>query len=105
MIELLRMILTDLVIIFLMMVGVGFMLLSAFGLLRMPDTYGRLHASGKGGTLGIICILLASGVHVGTPGAILRTVALIVLFFITAPIATHMIGRIVWRAGGHPRCD
>jgi multicomponent Na+:H+ antiporter subunit G len=105
MIELLLPILGDLLEIALVAIGVLFMLLSTFGLLRMPDTYGRLHAAGKAGTLGVICILLASGLHIGTLGAVLRALALVVLFYVTAPVATHMIGRVVWRAGGHPECD
>jgi multicomponent Na+:H+ antiporter subunit G len=104
-IETLRALLSDLLVIFLVLVGVFFMLLSTFGLVRMPDTYARLHAAGKAGTLGIICILLAVGVHLSTFEAVLRVLALVVLFYITAPVAAHMIGRVVWRAGGHPECD
>lgn len=89
----------------LVLIGVFFMLLSTFGIIRMPDTYARLHVAGKAGTLGIICILLAVGVHVGTLDAVLRVLALVVLFFLTAPVAAHMIGRVVWRAGGHPDTD
>jgi multicomponent Na+:H+ antiporter subunit G len=96
-------IIADLLLIALVLVGVFFMLLSTYGMLRLPDTYGRLHAVGKAGTLGIICILLAVGLHIGTPGAIVRALVVVVLFYCTQPIAAHLIGRVVWRAGG--RCD
>ncbi|MFB6249755.1 MAG: cation:proton antiporter, partial [Salinibacter sp.] len=36
----------------LMLVGTGFMLIAAIGLLRLPDLYTRMHAVTKAGTLG-----------------------------------------------------
>lgn len=102
---LLRDVLADLVVLLLVSVGVFYMVLSTVGIIRMPDTYGRLHVAGKAGTLGIICILLAAGLYLGTLGAIVRAVALVVLFYVTAPVAAHLIGRVVWRAKGSQISD
>ncbi len=77
-------------------VGTLFMLISAIGILRLPDVYTRMHANGKAGTLGVSCLLLAAGLFYG--GTWLpRMVILIVLFFITAPIATTAMARAAYR--------
>lgn len=78
-------------------IGVLFMVISAIGILRLPDVYARMHAAGKAATLGVSCLLLAAGIFYG--GAFLwRMVILIVLFFITAPIATTAIARAAYRS-------
>lgn len=81
-------------------IGVIFMLISALGILRLPDVFTRMHAAGKAATLGVSCLLLAAGVYFGIEddGAELwRMAALIVLFFVTAPIATTTMARAAYR--------
>lgn len=81
-------------------IGVIFMLISALGILRLPDVFTRMHAAGKAATLGVSCLLLAAGVYFGLEegGAELwRMTALIVLFFVTAPIATTTMARAAYR--------
>jgi len=60
------------IVILLMAAGVFFMLTGAIGLLRLPDFYTRLHATGKCDTLGevlIIAGLLIYHIFVYSPGA------------------------------------
>ncbi len=76
-------------------IGVLFMLLSAIGILRLPDVYARMHAAGKSATIGVSCVLLATGLYY--EGYLLRMLLLIVLFFITAPIATTTMARAAYR--------
>lgn len=80
----------------LMLVGVCFMVLSAVGLLRLPDIYTRMHAGGKSSTLGIIALLLGVAVHRGTLLSMAKIAALIAFFFLTAPVAAHMLGRAAY---------
>jgi len=75
--------------------GVLFMLLSAIGILRLPDVYARMHAAGKSATAGVSCVLLATGLYYDE--YLVRMVLLIVLFFITAPIATTTMARAAYR--------
>lgn len=89
------------------------MLAGAAGVLRFPDFYSRLHAAGKGDTLGQGLILLGLAVPVGL-SLISFKIALIILFiFIFNPTATHALARGAWVAGlvpwtksqGAPRTD
>lgn len=89
----------NIVVVLLAAVGALFLLVSALGLLRLPDVFTRMHAAGMASTLGISCLLLATGVHFLADGQMLRMVALIVLFFVTAPIATTSMARAAYRTG------
>ena len=57
------------------LVGVGafFVLVAAFGLVRLRDVLMRMHASSKASTLGAICTLAAVAVRFGD-GAVTATV-------------------------------
>lgn len=77
--------------------GVIFMSISSIGMMRLPDVYARMHAAGKASTLGVACLLLAAGIFYGAD-LFWRMVALIVLFFVTAPIATSAIARAAHRS-------
>lgn len=76
--------------------GVFFMLVADIGLNRMPDLYTRMHATAKATTLGITSLLLAAAVHFGTPAAITRSLLVVVFFFITAPVGTHILARAAY---------
>lgn len=87
----------NLVVVLLAAVGTFFLLVSAVGILRLPDVLARMHAAGIAATLGVTCLLLATGVHFVSEGQMLRMIALIILFFITAPIATTTMARAAYR--------
>lgn len=84
------------IILLLATIGTLFMLISAIGVLRLPDVFGRMHAAGKAATLGVSCLLLAAGMFYGS-GWLMRMIVLIVLFFITAPISTTAMARAAYR--------
>ena len=85
----------EIAIIILASIGVGFSLISAIGIVRLPDVYARMHAAGKASTLGVTCILLSAGVFF--PDQLVIILILIVLFFVTAPIATTTMARAAYR--------
>ena len=89
--------LVNLVVVLLAAVGTLFLLVSAVGILWLPDVLTRMHAAGVAATLGISCLLLATGLHFLAEGQMLRMVALIILFFVTAPIATTTMARAAYR--------
>ncbi len=85
--------------------GVFFIAVSSIGLVRLPDLYTRVHAAGKAGTLGIVGVLLAVGIYYGVGGnlpVVARMVALIAFFFLTAPVAAHMLDRAAFLTGVQP---
>jgi multicomponent Na+:H+ antiporter subunit G len=83
----------------LLLTGSLLALLAALGLHRLPDVFCRMHAATKPGTLGLLCIALAVGVSVGAPGAVVKLLLVVVLQFLTSPVAAHMVGRAAYRSG------
>ncbi len=82
----------------LLVTGAAFMLLSAVGILRMPDLFTRMHAATKLPTLGIACVFLAVAVHFWTVAVAVRALLGIAFFYLTVPVGTHMIGRAAYLA-------
>ena|SRR5690606_11585771 len=91
-----------LVIVVLACVGVFFTLVSAIGILRLPDVYARMHAASKAPTLGIGGVLLAAGLYYGED-QLLRMIILIALYLITSPIATTTMARAAYRTDPNNR--
>ncbi|MFW6096461.1 MAG: monovalent cation/H(+) antiporter subunit G [Chloroflexota bacterium] len=87
----------ELLVVILIALGTVFILVAAIGLNRMPDLYTRMHGTTKSTTLGITAILLATVIYFGTSAAITRAILVVVFFFLTAPIATHMLARAAYR--------
>lgn len=76
-------------------IGTLIMLISSIGVLTLPDVFMRMHAFGKASTMGISGLILAAGVYY--PDYFARMVALIILFFITGPIATTALSRAAYK--------
>lgn len=89
----------ELVSVVLMVVGAAFVLLAGIGLLRFQDVYMRMSATSKAGTLGVMLIVLGSAGHFGDPEVFARAVATVAFFFVTAPVAAHMVGRASYATG------
>lgn len=77
-------------------IGVIFTAVSSIGVLRLPDVYMRMQAAGKATTIGISCVLLAAGFHYGE-WTLVRMLILLLLFFITGPIATSAMAHAAYR--------
>ena len=86
----------ELGILILASIGVFFMVVSSIGILRLPDVYARMQAAGKATSLGIGSVLLAAGFYYGE-WALVRMVILLLLFFITSPIATAAMAHAAYR--------
>jgi multicomponent Na+:H+ antiporter subunit G len=90
---------SDLISDVLMLTGAAFLLLAALGILRMRDVYTRLQAGTKASTLGIVLMLLALAVRFQSLEVTALAMAGIVFFFLTAPVAAHMISRAAYFVG------
>lgn len=77
------------------------MLLGSVGLLRFPDVYNRLHASGITGTVGIL--LLGLGVtwlaSLQQGVVLIRPLIAVLLIFFISPVSTHVIALAAYRSG------
>lgn len=82
-------------------VGVLFSVVTALGLIRLPDVYTRTHAASKSSTLGVLAILTGTFIHFWIIEGIFNTqmIIAIVFLFITAPVAGHLIGRASYVSG------
>lgn len=88
----------------LLLLGTFFILLSAIGILRMPDLYTRMSATTKASTLGIGLVLIGTTLYWHDFGIASRSIAIILFLFLTAPVAAHIIGRAAY-FGGEPLWD
>ncbi len=79
--------------------GAFFALVAALGLVRLPDFYCRMHAAAKAGSLGGSLFLLAAALALGELGTWVQALLTIVFFYLTAPIASHLLGRVARQQG------
>ena len=79
--------------------GTVFGLLSAVGILRMPDVYIRLQVASKASSLGIALLMVGVAAHFGRLDVTIRALLVVVFLFLTAPVAAHLIGRAAYLMG------
>ncbi|OYT27661.1 MAG: hypothetical protein B6U97_00675 [Candidatus Altiarchaeales archaeon ex4484_96] len=82
--------------------GLFFFITATIGLLRFPDLYTRLHATGKGDTLGASLILLGLGLYSGISTTTAKLLIMMIFIMLTSPVATHTISRAVYNKGVKP---
>ena len=78
-----------------------FFLASAIGLIRLPDFYSRLHASGNSETLGLMLACIGLVIHEGPTLTAVKIVIVFLLVFLANPIGTHILGKAALKSG-HP---
>ena len=78
-------------------VGIGFCAAGVLGIIRMPDLYCRLHASGKVATVGLCGLLL--GAMLIMPAIAFKGLALAIFAILTLPVSTHAIAAAAHRHG------
>ena len=86
------------------MIAIAAVLLATFfsvvgiiGLVRLPDVYTRLHATGKVGVFGVVLLLVAAAAY--TPLGWGKALVLILLLMIAGPVTAHAIGSAAYRLG------
>ncbi|HXV18930.1 MAG TPA: monovalent cation/H(+) antiporter subunit G [Candidatus Omnitrophota bacterium] len=83
----------------LLLSGSLFALVSAIGVLRLPDLYNRMHAASKAGTLGAGLTMIALTVHFLKSDVTAQVLAIAAFIIATAPVAAHVIARAAYRTG------
>ncbi|WP_255171601.1 monovalent cation/H(+) antiporter subunit G [Natrononativus amylolyticus] len=89
-------------IIVLLAFGLFFTLVSAVGVIRLPDVYARAHTASQTDTLGAGLALAAVALALGWQHATVYTVLLLFFVFITNPTAAHAIARSAAETGIEP---
>lgn len=83
----------EIVAILLLCTGTFFYLTGTVGLLRFPDFYSRMHATGKSDTLGTLLSLLGLALYAGFSFTGVKILFIAVFVFLTSPTATHALLR------------
>jgi multicomponent Na+:H+ antiporter subunit G len=83
------------------LIGAFLSLVTAFGLIRLPDVYTRNHAASKSATMGVMLVLLGTFLyfwfiehHFNS-----RLLLGVVFIFLTSPVAGHLIARAAYNSG------
>lgn len=104
---------------FFIIAGTFFFFTGVVGILRFPDFFSRMHATGKGDTLGTVFMLigvalynLADGFTVASILVSIKLMLIGVFWFLANPTATHALlraafdsGLMPWTKGGDPVID
>ena len=83
-------------------VGSIFLLIGAFGMIRLPDVWSRLHAAGIVDTVGAELILVGMMIQAGFTQATLKLALISLFLFVTSPTATHAVANAAFIAGIRP---
>lgn len=78
-------------------VGTTFSVLGVLGLIRLPDVYTRLHATGKVSTFGVILLLIAA--IDWTPLGFGKGLLLMLFLLVAGPVTSHALSAAAYRLG------
>ena len=99
----------SIITIVLIVAGTIFFTTGVIGFLRFPDFYSRMHATGKGDTLGAVLILaglalynLQNGLELTNILVSVKLIVIAVFWFLTSPTATHALLRSAFDSGLMP---
>jgi multicomponent Na+:H+ antiporter subunit G len=80
--------------------GLFFLTVGTIGLLRLPDIYTRMHATGKCDTLGAGLMLMSLMILAPSWAVLVKYVLLVGLIIIINPTTAHIIANVAYRYGG-----
>ncbi|MBM3526770.1 MAG: monovalent cation/H(+) antiporter subunit G [Alphaproteobacteria bacterium] len=87
----------------LIVLGSFFTVVGAFGLVRMPEVFTRMHAASVIETLGAGFLIFGMCLQAGFTLVTLKLLFILALFFFFAPVVTHALARAVLHAGIEPK--
>ena len=76
--------------------GTFIVTIGVYGIIRMPDTYTRLHAASKAVFLGVITLLIAS-LATAEPDIILRVILIAFFLLMTTPVSAHVVAKACYQ--------
>ncbi len=80
----------------LLLAGATLMALAGIGILRLPDLFLRMHASSKGPSLGVACMLIAAAFYFQNITVTTKVTLTTAFIFLTIPVAAHMLSRAAY---------
>ena len=88
--------------IFLIVVGLFFLVVGSIGILRLPDIFSRAHALSLTDSLGAVFVLAGLAVYEGFTFNFLRIVVVMLLIYLMNPVISHATLRAAYRSGLRP---
>jgi multicomponent Na+:H+ antiporter subunit G len=82
---------------FFLLGGAFFVMIATLGVIRFPDTLTRMHAATKAGAFGVALMLIAGSLHWGTTEAVVKSILILLLFYVTTPVASQLLSRAALR--------
>ena len=82
--------------------GCFFTVVGAFGLVRLPDVYTRVHSAGLVDTTGAGLLLIGLTLYGGLTIVSIKLVLILVFIFFTSPTSTNAFANSVYSAGIKP---
>ena len=86
----------------LLMAGCFFIITGGVGLLRLPDVYSRMHASGITDTMGAGLFLAGLMIQGGLSMVTVKLGLILVFILFTSPTATYALANAVYGGGIRP---
>jgi multicomponent Na+:H+ antiporter subunit G len=88
------------VAVLLVLLGSIISVISAFGMIKLPDVYTRSHAATKSSTLAVLACLSGAFIYFWTHDGYvsIRLILGIIFVFITAPVSGHLVCRAAYRS-------
>lgn len=89
----------------LMLTGCVLLIITGFGLLRLPDLYTRIHAGGMADTLATFLIFIGLALQSNDILVTAKLLMVIVFVFFTSPTASYALAHASFVAGLKPQLD
>jgi len=83
--------------------GSFFAVVGAFGSVRFPDFWSRLHAASVSDSAGMILLLLGMGLQAGLTLITVKLLIIGIFLFVTGPTATHAVANAAFVTGLRPK--
>ena len=87
----------------LVVAGAVFVLIGAFGVVRLPDFWARLHAASIGDSAGMLLLFAGMAVHSGLTLVTVKLILIGIFLFLTGPTSTHATANAAFVSGLRPR--
>lgn len=82
-----------------MLGGAIFFIASAIGMMRLPDFYTRIHASGNSETLGCMLSFIGLMIYEGATLTSLKIALVFIIVFLANPIGSHILSKAAYKSG------
>lgn len=78
------------------LIGIGLFIFAAatFGVFKFKYVLNRMHIAAQSDTLGLLCTLVGVAVLTGFTFATLKLAVIVILFWLSGPISSHMIAKM-----------